>query len=303
MMNLQLQVLRRRAMQCVQVLKVLLTVLVVGAACTAEQVQAGDRLLATGGVTEIDGSGGGGLTPWALIAGLGTDRQFGASVSCARVRPQNFELSSCGVAFGIDDRVELSLARQEFSLGDVVPGSSISQTIVGAKLRVWGEAVTDQDRWWPQLALGIQYKRNSDFNFIPRLIGARSDHGVDAYLCATKLYLAGPFARTWLVDVTLRATRANQFGLLGFGGDRAGGYSLMGEGSVAVFLTDNVVLGAEYRQKPDNVRAFHEDDAHDVFMSWFATKNFAVTGAYVDLGNIATHPHQRASYLSLQASF
>src|SRR5579863_5036944 len=79
---------------------------------------AGDRLLATGGVTEIEGAGGGGLTPWALIAGLGTDSQVGASASCTRVRPQNFALDSCGVAVGIDNRVELSLARQEFSLGD-----------------------------------------------------------------------------------------------------------------------------------------------------------------------------------------
>jgi hypothetical protein len=269
----------------------------------AQQVQAGDRLLATGGVTQIEGSGGGGLTPWALIAGLGTDRQVGASASCTWVRPQNYDLTSCGVTAGIDNRVELSLARQEFSLGDVVPGSSISQTIVGAKVRLFGDALIDQDRWWPQVAAGVQYKRNSDFDFIPRAIGAKSDHGIDSYLSATKIYLAGPFGRTWLVDVTLRATRANQFGILGFGGDRDNGYSLVAEGTLAVFLSDHTILGAEYRQKPDNLSAFREDDAHDVFMSWFATKNFSVTAAYVDLGNIATHPDQRGLYVSLQASF
>jgi hypothetical protein len=268
-----------------------------------QSVQAGDRLLATGGVTEIDGSGGGGLTPWALIAGLGTDSQIGASASCTRVRPQNFALTSCGVAAGIDNRVEISLARQDFSLGDVAPGASIYQTVVGAKVRVWGDALIDQDRWWPQVALGVQYKRNSDFDFIPRLIGAKSDHGIDSYLSATKIYLAGPFGHTWLVDVTLRATRANQFGILGFGGDRDNGYSVIAEGSLAVFLADDVVLGGEYRQKPNNLSAFREQDAHDVFTSWFATKNFSVTAAYVDLGNIATHPDQRGLYVSLQASF
>jgi hypothetical protein len=269
----------------------------------APQAQAGDRLLATGGVTEIEGSGGGGLTPWALIAGLGTDSEIGASASCTRVRPQNFSLMSCGVAAGFDNRIELSLARQEFSLGDVVPGSSISQTIVGTKVRLLGDALIDQDRWWPQVAAGVQYKRNSDFDFIPRAIGAKSDHGFDTYLSATKIYLAGPFGRTWLVDVTLRATRANQFGILGFGGDRDNGYSLMAEGSLAVFLSDNIILGAEYRQNPDNLSAFREDDAHDIFMSWFATKNVSVTAAYVDLGNIATHPDQRGLYVSLQASY
>lgn len=76
----------------------------------------------------------------------------------------------------------------------------------------------------------------------------------------------------------------------------------MGESSLAVFLTDNFVLGAEYRQKPDNLSAFREADAHDFLIAWFATKNFSVTSAYVDLGNIATRPDQRGLYLSLQAS-
>lgn len=260
-------------------------------------------MLATGGVTEIEGSGGGGLTPWALITGLGANREIGASADCTRVKPQNYELASCGLAVGIDNRLELSLALQNFSLGDVVPGSSISQTIVGAKLRLVGDAVIDQDRWWPQVAVGVQYKKNSDFDFVPRLIGAKSDHGIDSYLSATKLYLAGPFARTWLVNLTLRATRANQFGILGFGGDRDAGYKLVGEASVAMFVTDNVALSAEYWQKPDNLSAFREDDAHDVFLSWFITKNFSLTGAYVDLGNIASHPGQRGSYAALQTSF
>ena len=41
---------------------------------------AGERLLATGGVMQIEGSAGGGLTPWALIAGYGTREENGASV-------------------------------------------------------------------------------------------------------------------------------------------------------------------------------------------------------------------------------
>jgi hypothetical protein len=299
---LRLRLLQERDTRRWQTPQLLQIALLLAALCVGQCAQAGDRLLATGGVTEIEGAGGGGLTPWALIAGLGTNDEVGASASCTRVRPQNYELSSCGVAVGIDNRVEVSLARQEFSLGDVVPGSSISQTIVGAKVRILGDALIDQDRWWPQVALGMQYKKNSDFDFVPRAIGAKSDHGTDAYLSATKIYLAGPFARMWLVNVTLRETRANQFGILGFGGDRDSGYSLVGEGSLAVFLTDDVVLGTEYRQKPDNLSAFREDDAHDIFASWFATKNFSVTSAYVNLGNIATHPDQHGLYLSVQAS-
>jgi hypothetical protein len=76
----------------------------------------------------------------------------------------------------------------------------------------------------------------------------------------------------------LRETRANQFGLLGFGADRGDGCKLKGAGSVAMFLIDRRALGGEYRQKPNNLSAFREGDAHDIFMSWFTTKNFALTG-------------------------
>lgn len=41
---------------------------------------AGDRLLATGGVTQIEGAAGGGLMPWAVISGYGTDQQIGGSL-------------------------------------------------------------------------------------------------------------------------------------------------------------------------------------------------------------------------------
>jgi hypothetical protein len=53
----------------------------------------------------------------------------------------------------------------------------------------------------------------------------------------------------------------------------------------------------------EHVVSFREDNAHDVFISWFMAKSFSVTGAYVDLGNIATHPDQRGWYLALQTSF
>jgi hypothetical protein len=262
-----------------------------------------DRLLATGGVGELEGSGGGGLTPWALISGLGTDREFGGSVACTFIEPQDFSLRSCGATLGWRDRLELSFAEQRFGLGDVAPGASIRQQVFGAKLRVFGDAVSDQDTWMPQLAVGLQYKQNLDFAFIPRLIGARHAADTDFYLSATKIYLAGPLSRTWLVDVTLRATRANQFGILGFGGDRSDSYALEPEGSVGVFLTDFLVLGGEFRAKPDNLSAFREQDAYDAFLSLFPSKHFSVTAAYVALGNIATHANQRAWYVSLQGNW
>jgi hypothetical protein len=273
-----------------------------GLASAVQGAQAGDRLLATGGVMELEGSAGGGLTPWALIGGLGTDTQVGASAYCTRVSPQDFTLESCGVAAGIANRVELSVARQHFDLGSTVPGNTISQTIVGAKLRVFGDAVVDQDRWWPQVAVGLQWKHNSDFDIVPKLLGAKHADGLDYYVAATKVWLDGPLGRSWLTDLTLRATEANQMGLLGFGGD-LGGYHLMAEGSLGVFLTDNLVLGGEYRQKPNNLSAFREQDFKDAFLAWFPVKYASITGAWAYLGNIADKPSQQGAYLSLQLSW
>jgi hypothetical protein len=275
----------------------------VGTLGASSPAQAGSRLLATGGVTQIEGSAGGGLTPWALIAGLGSDRQIGASASCTRVEPQDFTLDTCALSVGIRDRVELSIGRQTFDVGSVIPDTGISQTIVGVKVRLFGDAVYDQDRWYPQVSAGAQYKKNSDYEFVPALIGARHDSDIEPYLAATKVYLAGPFARTWLVNATVRATRANQLGILGFGGDRSDSRSFVAELSAAMFVNDFVVVGAEYRQKPDKLSAFEEDDFSDVFLAWFPSKHFSVTAAYVDLGNIAIHDNQRAWYLSLQGGF
>ncbi len=263
---------------------------------------AGDRLLATGGITEIEGSAGGGITPWALIDGLETEDQIGGSISCTRVEPQDFRLDSCGFALGIRNRLELSADRIRFDLGDTVPGQSIRLDVFGAKVQLFGDAVFDQDRWWPQLAVGVQWKRNEDFDLVPKALGATHADGADFYVAATKVWLDGPLGHSWLADATLRASEANQLGILGFGGDR-GAYHLLAEGSVGIFVTDQLIAGAEYRQKPSNLSAYREDDFRDLFIAYFPVKYLAVTAAFADLGNIANEPGERGYYLSLQGSW
>jgi hypothetical protein len=265
--------------------------------------QAGDRLLATGGVTQIEGSAGGGLSTWALIAGLGTRDQIGASGFCTRVEPDDFKLTSCGVNVGLYDRIEVSYAQQRFGLGTTVPGESIRQDVFGVKVKLYGDAVFAQDSPWPQISVGAQYKDNKDFDFVPALLGARDGSDIDYYVAATKIWLAGIAGRTTLVNGTLRATRANQFGILGFGGDRKDDYALQPEMSAAVFVTDHIVLGAEYRMKPDNLSVFEENDCWDAFVAFIPFKNVSLTLAHADLGNIADKADQRGWYASLQASF
>lgn len=271
--------------------------------CGAAAAQPGARLLATGGVTQIEGAAGGGLVPWAVISGYGTRDQVGATVFYTRTDPTDFALRSSGVAVGFFDRLELSLARQKFGLGTTVPGRSIEQDIVGVKVKLAGDAVFDQGTLMPQIAFGMQYKRNHDFDLVPQALGAKKASGMDYYLAATKLLLGAAAGRNLLLNGTLRATKANQLGLLGFGGDLRDSYSLHFESSVGVFLNDNLLLGAEYRHKPDNLSVFREDAFRDVFITFLPSKYAAFTMAYAKLGNIADKRDQDALYLSLQLSF
>jgi hypothetical protein len=177
-------------------------------------------------------------------------------------------------------------------------GYTFGQDIWGAKLRVIGDAVYDQDRWLPQIAIGAQWKI-ADRPAVVSLVGARDLRGVDYYVSATKVILS----ESLLLNGTLRLTKANQTGLLGFGGDRNGDYQLEGEGSVAYLVNRHVVAGLEYRMKPDNLGFAKEDDWADVFVAWFPCANVSVTAAYVDLGDIATRRDERGAYLSIQTGF
>lgn len=265
---------------------------------------AGGKLLLTGGVTQVEGSAGGGLTPWAVIGGYGTRDEIGANAFYTQVNLDDYQLQSYGALVGFYDRVELSFSRQQFDtervggalgLGN---GFTFTQDTIGVKVKVAGDAVLEQDSWLPQIAVGAQYKRN-DQAAVLAFVGAKDDSGVDYYVSATKLYLS----QSLLLNGTVRFTKANQFGILGFGGDRNDSYRAQFEGSAAYLLTRNLAVGAEYRTKPDNLGIAGEDDVYDVFVAWAPYKNVSLTVAYVDLGNIVIRDDQRGVYASLQVGF
>jgi hypothetical protein len=262
------------------------------------------RLLATAGVSQVEGAGGGGLAPWALITGYGTRDAIGANVHATYVPLSDFTLTTAGAAVGLFDRIEISGARQAFDTGTTGSklglgnGFTFHQNIFGAKVKIVGDAVYDQDSWLPQIAFGIQYKTD-DRGAVIHAIGGRETHGVDYYLSATKVFLG----ESLLANVTIRETKANQFGILGFGGDKDNGYSTEFEGSLALLLSRRIAIGAEYRTKPDNLGFAREQNAADAFVAFFLNKNISATLAYVDLGDIATFRNQRGAYLSLQAGF
>jgi hypothetical protein len=260
------------------------------------------KLLATGGVSAVEGEGGGGLGAWALITGYGTRDGIGLNVHETYVGLPDYQLHAPGIAIGLFDRLELSYAWHAFdteatgaALG-LGQGFTFHQNIYAAKLKLIGDAVYDQDRWLPQIAVGVQHKEN-DRGAVIRAVGGRNSVGTDFYLAASKLFLA----QSVLLNTTVRLTKANQFGILGFGGDKHAGYSTQFEGSAAYLISRNFAAGVELRTKPSNLGIAKESAAFDVFAAYFLNKNLSVTAGYADLGNIVLHDHQNGLYLSLQA--
>jgi hypothetical protein len=262
------------------------------------------RLLATGGVSQVEGAGGGGLASWALISGYGTDNGVGLNGHYTYIALPDYHLHTTGVTVGLFDRLELSYAWQEFNTQAVGAalglghGYTFHQNIFGAKLRLFGNVVYDQDTWLPQLSIGVQNKQN-DRGAVIALVGGKGHVGTDFYIAATKLFLA----QSVLANVTLRQTKANQFGILGFGGDKHNDYSTQVETSLAYLFSKDFAVGAEFRTKPSNLGIAKEQNGWDIFAAYFFNKNLSLTAAYVDLGNIVIRNHQRGAYVSLQAGF
>lgn len=260
------------------------------------------KLLATGGVSDVEGAAGGGIANWALVTGYGTRDGVGVNAHFTYLPLSDYTFWSAGVSVGLFDRVELSYAYQTFdtrhvgALLGLGEGFAFHQNVFGAKVKVIGDAVYDQDTWLPQIAVGAQVK-NADRGGVIAFVGGKSSSGTDFYVAATKLFLE----QSLLVDVTLRETKANQFGLLGFGGDKHDDYSPEFEGSAAYLFSKRFAVGAELRTKPSNLSIAHEDNAWDVFAAYFLDKHLSLTVAYANLGNIVIKDNQQGVYLSLQA--
>ncbi len=280
------------------------------------------KLLLTGGVSSVEGTAGGGISPWALIGTQATEGEIGSSAFASRAVTRDYGLSVAGAAWAWNNRLEVSIAQQDLDTGVTgralgLPGLRLRQDIVGAKLRLAGDAVLDSDSAMPQIAVGVQAKSLKDSELGPTLdaLGA-SRRGTDIYLSATKLFLA----QGLLINGTLRLTKANQNGLLGHGATLGGaddGYSLQPEVSVAWLLSRRLALGFEYRAMPDKLRhagaaaglgdGLRAGDWADVFIAWAPSPYLSLTAAYIDLGRVvpATTQQRRqtGAYVSAQVAF
>jgi len=287
------------------------------------------RLLATGGVSSVEGSAGGGILPWAWVAGYASDEQIQAVVNMQLLDLGEYQLNTYGLAIGLYDRLELSYQRQELKVSSAImgqvfsallpgqqlaPSTFIRQDIVGAKLRVMGSGIFDSSSWLPQVSLGVQYKHNGDFSQdlllssgdvplpnqgIPHILGAKSAHGIDFYLAASKLWLGAVGGNNLLTNINLRMTKANSLGLLGFGTEGNDSYKLQPEVTVALLFQQNWALGAEWRSQSNRLTGLGtEQDIYDVFVAYFPTKSWSITAAYVNFGTLPFEQQADGFYLT-----
>ncbi|WP_290487887.1 DUF3034 family protein, partial [Idiomarina sp. UBA3162] len=110
----------------------------------------GSRLLATGGASTIEGSGGGGIVPWATLSSYADEGEWGATVQMTEVQVDDFSLSVQGASFNWNNRVEVSYARQQFDLETI--GGELEQSVWGVKARLSGDLVYGA---MPQVSAGI----------------------------------------------------------------------------------------------------------------------------------------------------
>ena len=296
----------------------------------------GSKLIATGGITSFEGSAGGGLTPWALIAGYASQDEVAATANLQNLSTGEYQLNSFGISVGAFDTFEVSLQKQSLDVSSgvvtnvfnaltggptpalIAPSTQIEQTVFGLKYKVFGDAVFSESAYLPQVAIGLQYKKNSSFDSslslfnaavpvpnagVPALLGAKDDSGADVYVSATKVWLGAANGNNLLFNATARYTKANTFGLLGFGSVTDDDYALEWAASLAMFTGTNTIIGAEVRQQTDRLGGLAKaDTATDFFITYLPSKTWSVTGAIVDLGNLPFQTSSTGFYLSITAN-
>ena len=251
------------------------------------------KLIATAGLSQIEGSGGGGIVPWATISGYDSRDQISAGAVVTQVDVDDYRLTMLGASLSFYDRVEVSVAQQRFEIKGA--GIDIKQNIVGLKYRLYGDVVYSN---WPQVSVGMQYKHLEDGDIAAAVGADNNSSGTDFYLAATKVHLGAIAGYNAVWNLTARATKANEMGILGFGGIKNDDYEIMLEASAGILFSRNIAVGIEYRQKPDNL-GLGEDNWTDYFISYIPSKDFNLTLAWAELGTIAGAAGQSGLYLSL----
>ncbi len=202
-------------------------------------------------------------------------------------------------------RLELGFGYNNLNLGDLptdvlqATGVKLSDQNVGlyngnARLQLLAENEFSQ-KWIPALTFGTHLKYNDAYNTINHeLGGALNSSGVtdnadvDFTLYASKLLTFLP--RPVLIELGGRATKGVWNGLLGFTPD----YQFLFEGNVGVFVTDSLILAAEYKQQATDYQPIggligKASDWWTIDAAYIVNKHLTVAAGYGHFGTVLNH--------------
>ncbi len=250
----------------------------------------------------IEGVGGLVLTPTAYLVnppGEG-DRCGKPAFGAHAVWVGNRDLQAFTMTWSPCERVELGYAFNRFGIGDLAVPARIRVRADEIYLHHFNVRVNLIQEggcadWMPAITAGAHYKYNNDIAEINRdlggaleAIGYNDNDGVDFTLTATKTL--DLFPRPVIATAGLRASKASQLGLTGFGDD----YLISFEGSVLTLLTDRLAVGAEYRQKREALGEIDdvvnsEDSWWDVHAAYILNPHATVYATVGDAGAVLDH--------------
>ncbi len=256
----------------------------------------------------IEGVGGRPITPTAYLVNTPPEGEcFGMpALSAGYLMVGEKDLQTLGATWTLGQRLELGYAANRLGIDDLDSEVRSSTGLDFRPNRVYlhhfnARLQLIQEGQWdiscmPAVTVGAHGKYNNDINKINRDLGDaleqladyQSERGVDFTLTASKTFKVANWP--FIVSLGGRASKASQFGLLGFGDKYMGSI----EGNIATFLADNIVVGAEYRGKPpvmDRVPdLLAEDDGWwDVHAAYVINPNSVLYAVAGDAGAVANH--------------
>jgi len=271
--------------------------------------------------TNLDGVGGMAFTPLAQAAHAPPPGRLGRPVVSTMFGAGHDKiLSAAALTLPVTDRIELGVSHQTLHLGSLRSRVRRATTLdmgthhvtvetVSLKYVVVPEGGLSLD-WMPAVAVGAHYKRNCEISRINRRllgaldwVGVDDDDGVDFTVTASRQFdskVAGPV----VVSGGVRFTESNQTGFFGF----TDGYRAGFEGNISWSITERLVVGAEYRQKPDRLRRVGslyrpEDDFWAVYAGYRVDDHLSVGLGWVNLGRVANSREHAFFGLSITYGF
>lgn len=115
------------------------------------------KLIGTAGLMQVEGSGGGGIVPWATLSGYDSREEISFNAVATRVEVDDYRLNVLGASVSFYDRVEVSIAQQLFDVPAL--STQIEQQVFGVKYRIYGDVVYSS---LPQVSVGWQHKKLKD---------------------------------------------------------------------------------------------------------------------------------------------